>query len=43
MSLAKAEGIFCLSEFLICILATGNGVFLLKTAFADGACKSILK
>jgi hypothetical protein len=40
MSLANAEGIFFI-EILICILAAGNGVFLLKTAFADGACKSI--
>jgi len=30
-------------NIFICILAAGNGVFLLKTAFADGACKSTLK
>src|ERR1700744_3469525 len=30
------------SLFLFCILAAGNGVFLLKTAIADGACKPAL-
>jgi len=43
MPLANTKGIFCLLEILICILAAGNGVFLLKTAFADGACKSTLR
>jgi len=28
--------------FYFCIFATGNGVFLLKTAIADGACKPVL-